>query len=38
MIKNVKEYINTYDICQRINMKHYLSYDELRSLSQLTDS
>ena len=38
MIKNVKEYVNTYDICQRMKMKHHLSYDELRSLSQLTDS
>ena len=38
MIKNVKEYINTCDICQRMKMKHHLSYDELRSLSQLTNS
>jgi len=38
MIKNVKEYINTCDICQRVKMKHHLSYDELRSLSQLTNS
>ncbi len=38
MIKNVKEYINTCDICQRMKMKRYLSYDELRSLFQLTDS
>ncbi len=38
MIKNVKEYINTCDICQRVKMKHHLSYDELRSLSQFTDS
>ena len=38
MIKNVKKYINTYDICQRIKMKHHLSYDELELLSRLTDS
>ncbi len=38
MIKNVKEYINTCDICQRVKMKRHLSYDELRSLFQLTDS
>ncbi len=38
MIKNVKEYINTYDICQRVKMKCHLSYNELRSLFQLTDS
>ncbi len=38
MIKNVKKYINTYDICQRVKMKHHLSYDELKSLLQLTDS
>ena len=38
MIKNVKEYINTCDIYQRVKMKHHLSYDELRSLSRLTDS
>ncbi len=38
MIKNVKEYINTCDICQRVKMKRYLSYDELRSLSRLTNS
>ena len=38
MIKDVKEYVNTCDICQRMKMKHHLSYDELRSLSQLTDS
>ncbi len=37
MIKNVKEYINTCEICQRVKMKHHLSYDELRSLLQLTD-
>ncbi len=37
MIKNVKEYINTCDICQRVKMKRHLSYDELRSLSQFTD-
>jgi len=38
MIKNVKEYINTCDICQRAKMKRHLSYNKLRSLSQLTDS
>ncbi len=38
MIKNVKEYINTCDICQRVKMKCHLSYDELRSLSRFTDS
>ncbi len=38
MIKNVKEYINTYDICQRVKMKRHLSYDELRSLLRLTNS
>ncbi len=38
MIKNVKEYIDTCDICQRVNMKRHLSYDELRSLSRLTNS
>ncbi len=38
MIKNVKKYIDTCDICQRVKMKHHLSYDELKSLLQLTDS
>ncbi len=38
MIKNVKEYINTCDICQRVKMKHHLSYDELRLLLRFTDS
>ncbi len=38
MIKNVKEYINTCNIYQRVKMKHHLSYDELRSLSWLTNS
>ncbi len=38
MIKNVKEYINTCDIYQRVKMKRHLSYDELRSLSWFTDS
>ncbi len=37
MIKNVKEYIDTCDICQRVKMKCHLSYDELRSLSRFTD-
>ncbi len=38
MIKNVKEYIDTCDICQRVKMKCHLSYNKLRSLFQLTDS
>ncbi len=38
MIKNVKKYINTCDICQRVKMKHHLSYDKLRSLSWLANS
>jgi len=38
MIKNVKEYINTCNICQRVKMKCHLSYDELRSLFQFTNS
>ncbi len=38
MIKNVKKYINTCDICQRVKMKRHLSYNELRSLFQSTDS
>ncbi len=38
MIKNVKEYINTCDICQRVKMKCHLSYDELKSLFQFTNS
>jgi len=38
MIKNVKEYIDTCDIYQRVKMKHHLSYDELELLSRLTDS
>ncbi len=38
MIKNVKEYINTCDICQRVKIKCHLLYDELRSLFQFTDS
>ncbi len=37
MIKNVKEYINTCDICQRVKMKHHLSYNKLKSLFQLTN-
>ncbi len=37
IIKNVKEYINTCDIYQRVKMKHHLSYDELRLLSQFTN-
>ncbi len=38
MIKDVKEYVDTCDICQRVKMKHHLSYDELKSLSRFTDS
>ena len=38
MIKNVKEYINTCDICQRVKIKCHLSYDELRSLFRFTNS
>ncbi len=38
MIKDVKEYINTCDIYQKVKMKCHLSYDELRSLFQLTNS
>jgi len=38
MIKDVKEYINTCNICQRMKIKCHLSYDELRSLSWFTDS
>ncbi len=38
MIKNVKEYIDTCDICQRVKMKRHLLYDELRSLSRSIDS
>jgi len=38
MIKNVKKYINTCDICQSVKMKRHLSYDKLKSLFQLTDS
>ncbi len=37
MIKNVKKYINTCDICQRVKIKHHLSYNKLRSLSWFTD-
>ncbi len=37
MIKNVKEYINTCDIYQRVKMKHHLSYNELKSLFRFTD-
>ncbi len=38
IIKNVKKYIDTCDICQRVKMKRRLSYDELKSLSRSTDS
>ncbi len=38
MIKNVKKYIDTCDICQRVKMKHHLSYDELRLLFWLANS
>ncbi len=37
IIKDVKEYINTCNICQRVKMKHHLSYNELRLLSRLTN-
>ncbi len=37
MIKNVKEYINTCDIYQRVKMKRHLSYDKLKSLSRFTN-
>ena len=37
MIKNVKEYINTCDICQRVKMKCHLSYDKLKLLSRFTN-
>ncbi len=37
MIKNVKEYINTCNICQRVKIKRHLSYDELKLLLRLTD-
>ena len=37
MIKNIKEYINTCDICQRVKMKRHLSYDKLRSLFRFTN-
>jgi len=37
MIKNVKKYINTCDICQKVKMKRHLSYDKLKSLFQLSD-
>ncbi len=37
MIKNVKEYINTCDICQRVKMKRHLSYNKLKLLSRFTD-
>jgi hypothetical protein len=37
MIKNVKEYVDICDICQKVKMKHHLSYDELNMLSWSTD-
>ncbi len=37
MIKDVKEYINTCNICQSMKMKRHLSYDELKSLFQFTN-
>ncbi len=37
MIKDVKEYVNTCDICQRMKMKRHLLYDKLKSLFQFTD-
>ncbi len=38
IIKDIKEYVDTCDIYQRMKMKHHLSYDELKSLSWFTDS
>ncbi len=38
MIKNVKKYINTCDIYQRVKIKCHLSYDELKSLLRFTNS
>ncbi len=38
MIKDVKEYVDTCDIYQRMKIKCHLSYDELRSLFQFIDS
>ncbi len=38
IIKDVKQYINTCDIYQRMKMKHHLSYDELKLFSWFTDS
>ncbi len=37
MIKNVKKYINTCNICQKVKMKHHLSYNKLKSLFRFTD-
>ncbi len=37
MIKNVKEYINTCNICQRVKMKCHLSYNELKLLFRFTN-
>ena len=37
IIKDIKEYVDTCNIYQIMKMKHYLSYDELKSLSWFTD-
>ena len=38
MINDVKEYVNTCDICQRIKVSRHKSYDELTFLSQSKES
>ncbi len=38
IIKDVKKYIDTCNICQKMKMKCHLSYDELKSLSRFTNS
>ncbi len=38
MIKDVKKYIDTCNICQKMKMKCHLSYDKLKSLSRFTNS
>ncbi len=37
IIKNVKEYINICDICQKVKIKHHLSYNKLKSLLWFID-
>jgi hypothetical protein len=37
MIKDVKKYVDICDICQRVKLKHHLSYDELNTLLWSTD-